>query len=102
MNWLDEIENELRRIIPNENPGRTRTIARRAVGIALKQYYNMQSNDVIELLKRASMDESFPNSVRECATKLCTRISSNFISASINPIEDAKRIIDFVSLNINQ
>lgn len=96
MNWLNEIDNELQRSVPNENPGRTRTIARRAAGIALKKYYNDAENDFLVLLQRVVQDIEFPEDVRRAAERLSTRLNADFQSPSVDPVSDAKNIIEFV------
>ena len=100
MNWLEEIESELRRSIPNENPGRTRTIARRAAGIALQKFYRKTNANFYALVLSAVNDEQFPEEVRAAAARLSRRISDNFEAASVAPLHDAKIIIAFVKENI--
>ncbi|MBW7888966.1 MAG: hypothetical protein H3C35_11520 [Bacteroidetes bacterium] len=96
MNWLDEIQTELKRSLPNENPGRTRTIARRAAGIALQHFYHEDNTPYLTLLQSAAEDRRFPVEVQEAAKRLSERISGDFKSASVHPIGDAKIIIEFV------
>lgn len=93
MNWMTEIENERRRIQPGENPGRTRTIARRIAGIALKQIYTDSGNDFILLLQRASNDRSLPLEVQLSASRLGSRLTPDFQSPSIDPVGDADTIV---------
>ncbi len=96
MNWLAQIETELRRIQPGKNPGRTRTIARRVAGFALQQFYQSFTEDFLTLLKQAALDSSLPNDVQHSAQRLSERLSSDFQSPSIDPIGDAKIIVEFV------
>jgi hypothetical protein len=96
MNWLLQIETEMKRLQPNENPGRTRTIARRIVGIALKELYKSDGEDFLQLLQQASNDPKLPNDVKESSIRLAARLSPDFTSPSIDPIGDAKMIVEFV------
>lgn len=96
MNWLAQIESEFRRIQPNDNPGRTRTIARRIAGIALKEYYHAAADDFIQLLKQAKDDQTLSDAVRSASDRLSTRLDANFNSPSLDPIGDAKIIVEFV------
>jgi hypothetical protein len=107
MNWLLQIENELRRVKPGENPGRTRTIARRIAGIALLEYQRIFpnqnfGNDYIKTLRGIMENQSIPQTVLDAADRLQTRLSVEYESPSINPIEDAKIIVDFVKGTINK
>ncbi|MFA6540656.1 MAG: hypothetical protein WCT99_03565 [Bacteroidota bacterium] len=95
MNWLTQIENERRRIQPGENPGRTRTIARRIAGIALKQIYDASVDDFMLLLQRASNDLSLPPDVQHAAARLSTRLSPDFQSPSVDPVGDADIIVTY-------
>ena len=96
MNWLLQIQTELSRIQPNENPGRTRTIARRIAGIALKEYYKTSDEDFLRLLQQASDDAALSENIRSSSARLAARLSSDFTSPSVDPIGDAKTIVDFV------
>ena len=96
MNWLVQIETELNRLQPDENPGRTRTIARRIAGIALKELYQSSGNDFVRLIQQASDDAALPENIRSSSARLAARLSSNFTSPSVDPIGDAKMIVEFV------
>ncbi len=96
MNWIEEIESELRRSIPNENPGRTRTIARRAAGIALEKYYKNSNANYFALVQFAATDSKLPNSVQTAAERLSGKITGTFQAPSEFPLDDAAIIIEFV------
>ena len=96
MNWLLQIETELQRIRPNENPGRTRTTARRIAGIALQQFYNKPSEDFLRLLQNAANDDMLPGDVRFAVERLAARLDENFTSPSIDPVNDAMIVVEFV------
>jgi len=104
MHWLDEIETELDRGRAAEdlgNEGKSRTAARRAVGIAVTEFQKRQNAkhygaDVMKQLGGIAEDQSLPGEVRQAATRLQTRISSEFTSPSRQPLADARVIIDFI------
>lgn len=96
MNWQVQIETELQRIQPGENPGRTRTTARRIAGIALQHYYKKPSDDFIRLLRSAGKDLDLPTDVRAAIERLITRLDENFTSPSIDPVNDAMFVVEFV------
>ncbi|MEW6061229.1 MAG: hypothetical protein AB1600_04725 [Bacteroidota bacterium] len=96
MNWLTYIETELKRVLPNQHPGRTRTIARRIAGIALRELYHSSSEDFLHLLHQAEKDTTVPEAVRLAAGRLAARLDANFNSPSVEPINDAMSIVEFV------
>ncbi len=96
MNWLLQIETELQRVTPNQNPGRTRTTARRVAGIALQQFYNNPSEDFLRLLQTATNDASLPNEVRTAVERLAARLDANFTSPSVDPVNDAMIVVEYV------
>lgn len=101
MNWLLQIQTELKRIQPNQNPGRTRSTARRIAGIALKEYYKTSTENFLTLIQQASNDITLPKNVRDAALRLAARLSSDFTSPSVNPLGDAKIIVDFVKKQLH-
>lgn len=96
MHWLLQIETELNRLTPDDNPGRTRTAARRIAGIALQQFYKKPSDDFLRLLQNAMNDTSLPSDVVSAIQRLTTRLDSDFKSPSVDPIGDAMSIVEFV------
>jgi len=104
MAWIDEARSELARGRQHEgsgNMGKVRTCGRRAAGIALREYRQRAgqteaSNDFIQLLRDAAVDDSIPVTVREAADRLQTRLDANFASPSQDPLQDAEAIIAFV------
>ncbi len=100
MNWQLQIENELRRVQPNKNPGRTRTIARRAAGVALQQFYSTDFANFFVVIQRAAQDKNIPEPVRQAAIRLEARIDENFKSPSVDPIGDAMLIVEFVKKKV--
>jgi hypothetical protein len=96
MNWLSHIENELKRVTPGENPGRTRTIARRIAGIALQHYYADGTKDFLQLINNAKDDPAFPDDVRSAIGRLAARLDAQFSSPSTDPVGDALIVVDFI------
>ncbi len=100
MNWLLHIETELQRIQPNENPGRTRTIARRIAGISLQQFYHQSSEDFIRLIQSAIDDTALPDNVHFAIERLAARLDANFTSPSVDPINDAMIVVEYVKQQV--
>ena len=96
MQWQLLIENEIQRIRPGENPGRTRTIARRIAGIALQHHYGNAPDDFLRLIQRAIADENLPVHVRSALGRLSARLDAQFSSPSTDPVGDAMMVVDFV------
>lgn len=96
MNWLHSIDVELQRIHPGDNPGRTRTVARRIAGIALQHHYGLAEGDFLAVLKRCMDDGALPEEVRSAAAKLSARLDASFRSPSADPVGDAMTIVSFV------
>lgn len=96
MNWLLQIDTELQRIQPGENPGRTRTTARRIAGIALQHFYHQSAEDFIRLIQSAIDDTSLPDNVHYALERLAARLDANFNSPSVDPISDAMIVVEFV------
>lgn len=99
MNWLLQIETELKRIQSSQHPGRTRTIARRIAGIALKEFFHSSSEDFVQLLHQAEENVSLPKEVRSASSRLAARLDAHFNSPSVDPISDAMVIVEFVKNN---
>ena len=101
MNWLLQIETELNRLQPDQNPGRMRTIARRIAGIALKEFFHSASEDFVQLLHQAEEHVSLPDEVRSASNRLAARLDANFNSPSVDPIKDAMIIVEFVKKQLS-
>jgi len=105
MTWLDEVNAELRRAESAQrsgNPGKVRTSARRAVGIALVELQRRipeknYGRDFISQLRGLAGDESVPEQARLAADRLQARLTPQFESPSKSPIDDARCIISFVT-----
>ena len=85
-----------------ENEGRARVCARRAVGIAIVWFYSSMNIEVkeiqsVDLLRRIQGDDSFPWDVQQAASRLSARITSDFQYASpTDPLADARLIIECI------
>lgn len=99
MNWLIDIETELKRIRQDENPGRTRTTARRIAGIALQHFYSKPNEDFLRLLQSAMIDSTLPQDVVLAIERLTARLDMNFTSPSVDPVTDAMIVVEFVKNN---
>jgi uncharacterized protein (UPF0147 family) len=104
MSWMDAIDAEFNRgreAAVQGNEGKVRTSARRAVGIAVTEYQRRLGSirygkDVMAQLRSITDDTTLASEVREAARRLQTRISPEFTSPSLRPLEDAMVIIDFI------
>lgn len=104
MTRRQEIERELFRAREADragNSGRARTAARRAVGIAIEEVQlhhpgRFLGTTVPAQLASLALDRNTPRPVQEAADRLRARISSDFQSASIDPLGDASIIITFL------
>lgn len=105
--WLTEIDYELQRGRKSQNPGQTRTAARRIGGIAIKElhkYFPHHSfgGDYIRALRDFMNNDTLPVAVVEAARRLQARLSPDFTSPSVDPLGDAMLIVEFVKTRINE
>lgn len=105
--WLGEIENELQRGRKSQNPGQTRTAARRIAGIAIKELqkhfpHQLFGEDYIRALRDFTNTDELPVAVVEAARRLQARLSPDFTSPSVDPLGDAMLIVEFVKTRINE
>lgn len=104
MGWIDDVEIELARAraaAGEGNAGKARTASRRAAGYALDELGRripgrMYGEDFIRQLRGVAADEQIPEEVRNAAARLQARISTDFVSDSADPVQDARIIIVFV------
>lgn len=104
MNWRDEINLELARAGEadrNGNQGRVRTSARRAAGIAIREFEKRfpemkYGRDFMMQLRSFALDAAIPENVRNAADRLQARLSPEFESPSKHPIEDARIIVGYI------
>ncbi|MDD8017659.1 MAG: hypothetical protein PHP42_04745 [Bacteroidota bacterium] len=106
MNWLNEIDTELHRVQPNENSGRTRTIARRIAGIALIELQKNNPDkhfekDYLKVLREILASTAHPNDVLAAAHRLQARVNVDFTSPSTDPIADAMIIVEYVKQQLH-
>lgn len=89
------------------NEGMARVCARRAAGLAIAYWLEYLRRDgwgpdAMNQLRNLQRDESMPQSVREAALRLTTKITEQFTSAfPTDPVEDSKIIIDYLLGNTN-
>jgi len=107
MDSIKAIQEELRRATQAKiegNIGKVRTCARRASGLALMEFYKQKTINIgklnfISLLRMCMEDEAFPDEIRAAAWRLQHPIASNLSSPSVNPIDDATVIINYIQSN---
>ncbi|HTY10462.1 MAG TPA: hypothetical protein VMF88_05270 [Bacteroidota bacterium] len=103
--WNDEIEIELRRARQSKNPGRLRTSARRAAGIAIREFQKLNAphsaeQDYLSALRTFMKLERIPPDVASAAARLEARLGPDFTSPSVDPIGDAMIIVEFVRIKL--
>ena len=104
MTWVDDVRLEMTRAeeaLHGGNLGKARTSARRAVGIAVTEWQRKLPDryygpDFVRQLRALAQDLGIPGEVRDAADRLHARVSADFTSPSMNPVEDARVIISFV------
>jgi hypothetical protein len=86
--------------LANGKIGRSRTAARRAIGMAMQQTVGIgpqggYAKTFIDGLKRLADDPQMPEAIRAAATRLITRVDREYNSPAINPVADAEIIIAY-------
>jgi hypothetical protein len=85
------------------NEGQARVCARRAAGIAIREWYQRRlgarwHGDALKQLQRLQADPLAPENVRAAAQRLTTRVDfDHTLPFEDDPIEDARGIVEFVS-----
>ncbi len=105
--WLSKIDNEFRRGGLEQNPGRTRTSARRIAGIAIKELqsqppHQLSGDDYLRALQSFANTKDLPAVVVEAAQRLQARLSHDFTSPSVDPLGDAMIIVEFVKMRVSK
>ncbi len=84
------------------NEGQARVCARRAAGVAIREWYRRRletgwHGDALKQLQRLQADPLTPENVRAAAQRLTTRVDfDHALPFADDPIEDARGIIEFV------
>jgi hypothetical protein len=87
----------------NNNDGKARVCARRAVALATEAWLAQFSiprwrEDAMAYLRQIQQDESFPLLIRQAAERLSTPVTNQHTAPfTINPIVDARLIIAHLS-----
>ncbi|MGA9407446.1 MAG: hypothetical protein WBW71_09975 [Bacteroidota bacterium] len=103
--WQREIEIELLRARQSNNPGRIRTGARRIAGIAIQELLKRNpgvsvQRDYIGALRAFMKFENLPDKAADAAARLEARLSTDFVSPSLDPVGDAMIIVEFVRMKL--
>ncbi len=83
------------------NEGQARVCARRAAGIAIREWYKRRlgsgwGGDAMKQLQRLGEDPLVPEEVRAAAQRLTTKVDFDHqLPFEDDPIEDTRRIIEF-------
>ena len=90
------------------NDGKVRVCARRAAGVAITLWLKSHSRerwgaDAMNQLENLKLDESMPQSVRDAAVHLTTKITQQITAPfSTDPVQDSRIIIDYLLESINE
>jgi hypothetical protein len=99
--WADEIRQELdsaQRARAEGNEGRARVCARRAGGVAAREYLGQRGEDVTgrsayQLLQRLAAAEDAPELARRCASLLTLRVDEGFsLPAEVDLLREAREL----------
>jgi len=104
MKWMESVQLELQRAREAQrqgNNGRARTAARRAVGLAMEELQKRfagtnYGRDFIVQLRSLAVDPAVPQPAREAADRLQARLTPDFLSRSVNPVDDAEIILEYI------
>ncbi len=101
--WQIQYENELERAESAQaggNEGQARVCARRAAGIAIREYYTrrgkeLQKPSAYDLLHMLLQDPSCPTEVRQSAEYLTTRVNEEFkLPVNVDLLAEARKLCD--------
>jgi hypothetical protein len=85
------------------NAGMARVCARRAAGLAIREWYRKRSRsgwggDALKQLQRLQADALAPEAIRAAARRLATKVDMDHrLPFEEDPIEDARGIIEHLS-----
>lgn len=107
MEWRDECERELRiaeQAMRAGQSGKARTCARRAVACASAAMEmgsgSARQRDAMQHLASITERGDAPEAVKQAAERLRTRLDANFQSPSVDPVNDAHTIIQWIQTMI--
>jgi hypothetical protein len=104
--WQDEIEIELqiaRKAAQDQMGGRSRVAARRAAGIAVREYnrlkpFTQNSYNYYNLMVAFSTHPSIPDEIQQVARRLCQRVNEQYnLPEGYDLITDAEILVEFVN-----
>lgn len=102
--WKETVRLELQNAERSQsagNPGRARVCARRAVGVAIAELLHEEGSvagaDAMRALEGFLNRSSLPDEVAAAGLRLQARVRPDFTSASLDPVADAKTVIDYIS-----
>jgi len=101
MDWKIQIENELKRgeeVRAAGNEGQARVCARRAAGIAVREYWKRRGITVrdpsaYEILRQLSDTPEIPPEARQAAVNLTLRVTEEFqLPVDVDLLAEARRL----------
>lgn len=106
MDWQTQIQNELDRAEQARargNEGQARVCARRAAGIAAREYFARRGQSVrtpsaYDLLTLLAEDSSLSDELRQSAVYLTLRVTEEFkLPVDVDLVAEAKKLVDVVN-----
>jgi len=106
MDWLSEVQAECEKAEKSRaigNEGQARVCARRAAGMAARQYFiqrgeRVTSSSAYDLLNLVAEDVAAPASLRRSAALLTLRVNEDFhLPADVDLIAEARRFSEAVA-----
>lgn len=101
--WKTEIEAELersRQARARGNEGQARVCARRAAGVAAREYFTRRGEKIgtpsaYDLLNRLAQDLSLPRELRQSAGYLTLRVNEDFkLPVNVDLVAEARKFCD--------
>ncbi len=103
MDWQSEIQAEFNKAHQARlrgNEGQARVCARRAAGIAAREYFTRRGEQVrtssaYDLLKLVAEDPAIPSDLRHSAARLTLRVDEEFkLPAEVDLVGEARKLCD--------
>ena len=102
-NWEDKLRIEFERAETaraNGNEGQARVCARRAAGIAIREYYarrgqNIRTPSAYDLLQLATQEAHLSPDIKQAAVHLTLRVTEEFkLPTEVDLIDEARKLCD--------
>jgi HEPN domain-containing protein len=111
MDWLSEVQAEYEKAENSRakgNEGQARVCARRAAGIAAREYFthrgqHPRTSSAYDLLSLITEDSGAPASLREPAARLTLRVNEDFqLPSDVDLLVEARRFCEAVEVTLRE